>query len=76
MEILGISSIILKMKTSVLTFFLCAVLVGVAYSAIVAGKSLKNVSLQSRKEVAVNYSSGQFAQVSLQPVDNMGNDFE
>ena len=76
MEIRGISSIILKMKTSVLTFFLCAVLVGVAYSAIVAGKSLKNVSLQARKEVAVNYSSGQFAQVSLQPVDNMGNDFE
>ena len=56
------------MKISVLTVLLCAVLGGVVYSAIVAGKTLKRESLQARREVVVNSDLIQFAQVSIRPV--------
>ncbi len=63
------------MKTYVLTLFLCVVLAGVVYSALVACKPYKSSSLMKHTEVVVNTNSGQFAQVSLLPVDDFELDF-
>ena len=58
------------MKTSLLTFFLCAVLGGVVYSAIVAGKLMKRETLRARTENVVNIENHfAQAQVSLQPLE-------